>query len=181
MVDEQKHTGPWITFRFCPGCGAKGIAVRADRSVLCKQCGFHYYFNAAAAVAGLIEDDIGRLLMTVRARDPAKGALDLPGGFVDFDETAEDALIREVKEELSLEVKKCFYFKSFPNTYLYDNITMRTVDLAFICAVESFGSQKLSEEIKDVRFLNPLEISLDRIGFDSIRNIVSTYLRSRTA
>src|SRR5208337_901997 len=102
MADEQKHTGPWKTFRFCPGCGAEGIAVRADRSILCKQCGFHFYFNAAAAVAGLIEDDKGRLLMTVRAHDPAKGALDLPGGFVDFDETAEDALKREVKEELSL-------------------------------------------------------------------------------
>ena len=177
MVDEQKHTGPWKTFRFCPGCGAKGIAVRADRSVFCKQCGFHFYFNAAAAVAGLIEDDIGRLLMTVRAHDPAKGALDLPGGFVDFDETAEDALMREVKEELSLEVKKCSYFRSFPNTYIYDNITMRTIDLAFICAVESFESQKLSDEIKDVRFLNPLKIPLDRIGFDSIRNIVSSYLR----
>ena len=147
--------------------------------MFCKQCGFHYYFNAAAAVAGLIEDDKGRLLMTVRAHDPAKGALDLPGGFVDFDETAEDALKREVKEELSLEVMKCSYFKSFPNTYIYDNITMRTVDLAFICTVESFESQKLSDEIKEVRFLNPVEISLDRIGFDSIRNIVSSYVRNQ--
>ena len=181
MVDEQRHTGPWKGFRFCPGCGAAGIDVRADRSILCKQCGFHYYFNAAAAVAGLIEDDRGRLLLTVRAHDPGKGALDLPGGFVDFDETAEDALMREVKEELNLEVTKCSYFKSFPNTYIYDNITMRTVDLAFICVVESLESLKLSDEIDDVRFLNPSEISLDRIGFDSIRNIVSEYLRTRSA
>jgi len=177
MAETSKHANPWDTHRFCPACGAAGIEVRADRSVLCRRCGFHFYFNTAAAVAGLIEDDIGRLLMIVRAHNPQKGSLDLPGGFVDFDETAEDALKREIKEELNLEVKECSYFKSFPNIYNFDGIINRTLDFAFFCTVESFTGQKLSDEVNDAVFVRPAEINLTRIGFDSIRNMVSAYLR----
>ena len=177
MVNAPGHVSPLRTFRYCPGCGARGIALRGDGSVLCKKCGYHFYFNVAAAVAGLIADDMGRLLLTVRAHDPKKGALDLPGGFVDRDETAEDALKREIKEELNLKVKMCSYFKSFPNTYTYDNITYKTLDFAFACEVESFKDQKLSEEIHDVQFIKTADIDLNSIGFDSIRNIVSSYLQ----
>ncbi len=179
MVDASGHASPVRTFRYCPGCGAKGIALRGDGSVSCKKCGYHFYFNVAAAVAGLIADDIGRLLLTVRAHDPKKGALDLPGGFVDPDETAEDALKREIKEELNLKVEKCSYFQSFPNTYTYDNITYKTLDLAFVCTIGSFKDQKLSEEIQDVLFVEPADIDLNRIGFDSIRDIVSSYLQKK--
>jgi NAD+ diphosphatase len=180
MTDSSEHKKTTKeAFRYCPGCGAEDIALQADRSVICKKCGFHFYFNAAAAVAGLIEDDSGRLLMIVRAHDPQKGALDLPGGFVDFDETAEHALKREVKEELNLEIMDCSYFKSFPNTYTYDDITYKTLDLAFVCTVESFIVQKPSDEIQDILFIKPADIDLNSIGFDSIRNIVSLYLRSK--
>jgi NAD+ diphosphatase len=179
MNDAPGHAPPWETFRYCPGCGAGSMAVRGDRSVLCSTCGYHLYFNVGAAVAGLIEDDAGRLLLGVRAHDPEKGTLDLPGGFVDFDETAEDALAREIKEELSLTVKTCSYFRSFPNIYLYDGIFNRTLDLAFFCTVESFTTLKPSEEIRDVLFVNPADIDLGAIGFDSIRNIVSSYRRMK--
>jgi NADH pyrophosphatase NudC (nudix superfamily) len=177
MVDAPGHAPPLRSFPYCPGCGAKGIAIRSDGSVGCKKCGYHFYFNVAAAVAGLIEDDIGRLLLTVRAHDPKKGALDLPGGFVDLEETAEEALAREIKEELNLKVKKCSYLASFPNTYTYDSVTYKTLDFAFVCTVESFRDQKPSEEIQDVLFIKSADIDLNSIGFDSIRNIVSLYLR----
>ncbi len=110
MVDTPGHAPPWRNFRYCPGCGAKGITIQGDRSILCRKCGYHLYFNVGAAVAGLIEDDIGRLLLTVRAHDPEKDTLDLPGGFVNFKETAEGALKREIKEELNLKVKEVFLF-----------------------------------------------------------------------
>jgi NAD+ diphosphatase len=179
MVDASGHSPTWRNFRFCPGCGAKGLSVRGDGSVLCKKCGYHFFFNVAAAVAGLIVDDIGRLVVVVRAREPKKGALDLPGGFVDIDETAEEALRREIKEELNLKAKKCSYFQTFPNTYVYDNITYKTLDLAFVCTIDSFKGLKLSEEIQAVQFIKPADIDLESIGFDSIRNIVSSFLQMK--
>jgi NAD+ diphosphatase len=168
-------------FRFCPGCGAEGVDIKPDRSVQCSKCGFHFFFNAASAVAGLIEDDKGRLLLTVRACDPQKGTLALPGGFVDFHESAEEALRREIREELNLSVSQCSYFGSFPNTYTYDDITYHTLDLAFICVAESLEPMSLSDEIESIRFFPPKEIELDLIGFDSIRDLLFRYMRFRSS
>ncbi len=181
MGDAPDVKDPWKVFDLCPGCGAKGVEVRADRSVRCRRCGLHLYLNVAAAVAGLIEDDIGRLLMTIRAKDPGDGMLDLPGGFVDPAESAEDALVREVKEELNLDVARCSirYLGSFPNTYPYNGIRYATLDAAFVCSVDSYAPQRLSDEIRDVRLYNPDDIRLELIAFGSIRRIVEAYVKRR--
>jgi NADH pyrophosphatase NudC (nudix superfamily) len=180
MADASGFPPQAKAFRYCPGCGNPGIGVRPDRSILCSRCGFHYYFNTASAVAGLIEDDLGRLLLIVRGHKPKKGTLDLPGGFVDFAETAEDALRREVQEELNLKVEQCAYFGSFPNTYAHGDIIHWTLDLAFVCTVGSFEPLALSDEVEKALLLTPPEIALDRVGFDSIRNILFQYLNSRS-
>jgi NADH pyrophosphatase NudC (nudix superfamily) len=168
-------------FRFCPTCSSAGISIKPDRSIQCSACGFNFFFNTASSVVGLIEDDQARILLTVRAYDPQKGTLDLPGGFVDFEESAEDALRREIREELNLSVSKCSYFVSFPNTYTYDGITYHTLDLAFICLAESLDPMSKSDEIESIRFFPPKEIRLDLIGFDSIRNILFRYMQFRSS
>ncbi|HYT59019.1 MAG TPA: NUDIX domain-containing protein, partial [Haliangiales bacterium] len=88
-------------FHHCPRCGAKQAALPAGNSFKCAACGFLYYFNPAIAVAGFVFAADGRALFIRRAKEPAKGRLALPGGFVDFNETAEEALRRETREEVN--------------------------------------------------------------------------------
>lgn len=57
---------------------------------------------APTAGAAIVKD--GRALATVRARDPEKGRLDVPGGFLGPGEHPLDALKREVREELGIEI-----------------------------------------------------------------------------
>jgi len=175
---EKSNTHPGNVFRHCPECGSSGIVYSRDNSILCGRCGFHFFFNAASAVAAIIRDRQGRVLLTKRAKHPKKGMLDLPGGFVDILESAEDALRREILEELNLEVDSSSYMTSFPNTYLYDGITYFTLDMAFACTVKDIDSISISDEISEVVFFYPDEIDTDYIGLDSIRMIVSQYIRS---
>jgi 8-oxo-dGTP diphosphatase len=46
-----------------------------------------------------------KALVTVRAREPEKGRLDLPGGFLEVGEHPEDGTVREVREELGVEIE----------------------------------------------------------------------------
>lgn len=138
----------------------------------CGDCGFEYYFNMIAAVAALIYNDKGELLMTYRANDPAKGKLDLPGGFVDFGEDAASALKREIKEELDLEIVSSQYYASFPNEYLYGGMTYFTLDIIFKCEVASQESIKPADDVCGYTFLDPKGIPIERIGLQSIRNII---------
>ena len=176
MNDPVTKYSPQYVFRFCPACGTRNFHYRKDQSFACEDCGFVFYINAAAAVAALIEDHEGRLLFSIRAKDPMKGKLDLPGGFVDIMETAEDALCRELGEELNLEVLDMSFFTSVPNTYMYGGITYFTLDLAFACRVEDFTSITAGDDVGGYRFLTPDEIDPDDIGLPSIKKIVSLYL-----
>jgi NAD+ diphosphatase len=169
------ETYPKKILRFCPRCSGRFVP-RHDFSFVCEACGLHFYSNACAAVCALIFDGSGRLLITRRAKEPKKGMLDLPGGFVDPLESIEDAVKREIKEELGAHVFDMKYLCSFPNRYVYSGLTYFTIDLAFICKIEDVSIIKPADDVEDAFFVSPGKINLDEIAFESIRNIISFFI-----
>jgi NADH pyrophosphatase NudC (nudix superfamily) len=85
---------PLEPFHFCPKCGSDDFVVHNELSKHCNHCGFTYYQNPRASTAAFIMNSKGELLIARRAKDPAMGTLDLPGGFVDNDENAEEGMVR---------------------------------------------------------------------------------------
>ena len=163
--------------RYCPKCGSGDLARPIVHKLTCKACGFELYFNAAAAVAALIVDGRGRLLVTVRAKDPAKGTLGLPGGFVDLGESAEQALAREIQEELGLELLSATYLCSEPNTYPYKGVTYKTLDIAFLCQVRDPEKALADDDVAAVRWCHPTEIDAGQFGFESIRRVFDRFVK----
>ena len=86
-------------FNYCPHCGSRHFAVNDFRSKRCADCGFTLYHNVSASTAAFILNDKEELLVCRRALEPAKGTLDLPGGFVDPNETLEECCLREIEPE----------------------------------------------------------------------------------
>ena len=119
---------PLAQFKFCPKCGSPRFEVHNGKSKHCLDCGFTYYFNPSSATVALIQNGQGDLLVCRRGKEPAKGTLDLPGGFVDMFETGEEGVIREVKEETGLDVCRAQYLFSLPNLYLYSGFLVHTLD-----------------------------------------------------
>ena len=111
----MKH--PLAQFLYCPECGSPHFEVNNEKSKKCTDCGFVYYFNPSSATVALILNEKKELLVCRRAKEPAKGTLDLPGGFIDMNETGEEGVGREVWEETGLKVEKATYQFSLPNIY----------------------------------------------------------------
>ena len=168
----SRNYSPNLVFKFCPKCGAESFVPSTEKLLVCGKCGFHYYINMSAAVAALIHNDKNEILFTIRKHEPAAGKLDLPGGFVDLGETAENAVIREVFEELNLDITEMNFLGTFTNKYVYGGLEYQTLDLVFDCDVNSFTTIKAADDVSGYVFKNPATVNPDEIGLDSIREIV---------
>ena len=163
-------------FKYCPVCGSSEFARHNEKSMKCGQCGFILYVNASAATAAFIRNENGCLLVCRRGKEPAKGTLDLPGGFVDGDETAEEAIAREIKEELNAEVCRTEYLFSLPNEYLYSGLTEPTLDMFFACRLKDTENLHAADDVESIEFVPPAEICSELFGLKSVRKAVEMFL-----
>ncbi len=168
---------PLQVLKFCPKCGSDTFSRSSEKSLKCNHCGFHFFINSAAAVAALISDERGKLMLVTRGVEPDYGKLDLPGGFVDPMETAEQALKRELEEELGLQVISMEYLASAPNEYIFSDYTVFTLDMAFKVTVKSIENLKAMDDILAYRFYYEEEIDYGQIPAPSIKSFVKNYFQ----
>ncbi len=161
---------------FCPACGKNALIPDSEKSVICTACGFVLFINCAAAAMAVILDGQNRVLVTRRRRDPGKNSLDLPGGFAEPGEGIEACLIREIKEELNLDVISLSYLCSFPNAYPYKSLVYPVTDMAFVCAVAGFEQIRAMDDVAEVYFIPAPGLIPEKFGMASARNTVE-YLK----
>ncbi len=172
-------THPLKVLKYCPKCGSEEFNPSGERSLKCGNCGFRFFINASAAVAALITNDGGKLMLVTRGVEPDYGKLDLPGGFIDPLETAEEAVTRELQEELGLKVTGLEYLFSAPNEYVFSTYKVFTLDMAFKVRVETTENLKAMDDILDYRFYGEDEIDYDEIPAPSIKSFVKRYFERR--
>lgn len=100
--------------------------------------------------------------------------LALPGGFVDIGESVEDAVVREMKEEISLdvEIKELFGVYSDPSR----DERFHTVSIVYIC--KAYGTPIGADDAKTARVVKFKELELNKLVFDHAK-IISDYLKHK--
>jgi 8-oxo-dGTP diphosphatase len=97
-----------MEYSFCPKCGStlayRSIKAGEPDRLVCQGCGFIFYLDPKVAVGAIITTDDG-IVLVKRAIEPAYGKWVFPGGLVDRGERAEDAAIRETREEACLDIR----------------------------------------------------------------------------
>jgi ADP-ribose pyrophosphatase YjhB (NUDIX family) len=169
---------PLELFHFCPKCGSQDFEIHNALSRHCANCGFTYYQNPRASTAAFILNNKGELLVAKRAKEPAQGTLDLPGGFVDNEENAEEGMAREIKEETGLDVSPSdlVYQFSVPNIYRYSGMDIHTLDLFFVCHVDDDAQIKANDDAAELQWVPLGEVFVERFGLRSIRQAVHRFL-----
>lgn len=167
---------PLELFKYCPKCGSSHFEIHNEKSKHCTDCGFTYYFNSSAATVAFILNHRGELLVCQRGKEPAKGTLDLPGGFIDMYETGEEGVTREVKEETGLMVTNARYLFSLPNTYLYSGFLVHTLDLFFVCTVENDDRLQAMDDVAASGWVPLDKIDPEAFGLDSVRTGIQRFL-----
>ena len=131
------------------------------------------YKNPALTVDGIVETELGIVLIK-RKNEPFKDCWALPGGFVDYGENVENALMREMKEEISIDVN----IKALLGVWSEPDRDPRghTVSIVYIADFKGdINEIKASDDAKDIKITNnPLEFEL---AFDHARIIGDYYKR----
>ena len=164
-------------FRFCPRCGQHYFHTASDQMFRCPACGFVYYFNPAIAAAAFIRNSAGQTLFIRRAKEPAKGQLAIPGGFVDVGETAETALRREIREEVDIEIDALGYLCSQTNEYAYKEVTYPVLDLFFVAEISGEAKAAALDGVESCTWLEASRVDPEGIAFPSIRAALALFLR----
>jgi len=181
MPETPPFATPSAWFRFCPSCG-RGPADRPDPQVFsCPACGFHYHFNPVVAAGVVVEGDDGRVLFVRRAKEPSRGLLAFPGGFVDFGETAEGAVAREAHEETGIDVRDLRFLGSWPNLYEWRGVTYPVVDLYFTGCLGVGEVPSARHEVEEIVWLRPEEVDPSALAFPTTRSAFACYREAREA
>lgn len=166
-------------FAFCPRCGAARTG--EGNPLRCSRCGFVHYFSPVVAVAAILADPAGRLVLITRGRDPGRGMLGMPGGFADAGESGEEAVRREVREEVGVEVDHLRYFASYPNRYDWNGVTIPVTDFYYTAQIATHQGLRPEEgEVTDIQIVSPEEVALERIAFPSMRRALQAYREARS-
>jgi ADP-ribose pyrophosphatase YjhB (NUDIX family) len=108
------------------------------------------------AVVALIVDRRRRILLTQRERPPAAGQWHTPGGGLEFAETFADALIREIREEIGVEVVLSARTPAAITQMVYPDVHRHVVALHFRARIAR-GTPRPLDGTRDVRFFTEAE------------------------
>lgn len=161
-LDEWKH---------CPRCGSAAIEVEKGKAE-CPECGFRAYSSSKPTASAACLDEEGRVLLSRRGIEPAKGKWDFPGGFLEEDEHPLDCLRRELREEAGVEVEPLEFVGVWIDKYGGDGSAQTTLNLYWTARIVE-GTPEPDDDVAEFRWFAPAEISDDELGFPHTREVLS--------
>lgn len=138
---------------------------------LCPKCGWIYYEHLKVGAGVLLEEN-GAILMVRRTIEPWKGFWYLPAGYVEADETPQEAAIRETREETGLIVR----LTKLEDVYHFDDDPRGNGLLILYSAVKCGGVLSISNETSEIRYFHPSELPVDIAG-KAHQNAVEDWLK----
>ena len=168
-------------YRFCPHC-ATPLAPFDERPYRrhCPACGWIHWGNPRPTTCALVEreGEAGRELMLVRrAIEPFRGMWDIPGGFVELEEEAEEALRRELREEASIEIEGPSLLGIWLDEYPYGTGSERTLNIVYRAHLGAGQVPQAGDDACEIGWFTAATMPpLDEIAFASGQAALACWL-----
>lgn len=164
-----------MEYKFCPRCAHLLELREAEEHHLrpvCPNCGLIVYLNPPLA-AGVVAERDGKILLVLRGENPGKGLWGLPAGFMEINETVEQAARRECLEETGLNVNLEELLGVW--SYYHDVKKSAGVVVLYAARVAGGGSLQAGSDSTDVKFFALEEIPHVDLAFHTHREAIAKW------
>jgi len=172
VLGYAAQIGTWAReHRFCGSCGQAMTQIRWERAMYCQPCDLRSYPRISPSMIVLITR--GDEVLLARSPRFVTGVYSTLAGFAEPGESAEDCLVREVREEVAVEVKNIQYVGSqcwpFPHSMM----------LGFHAEYAGGEIVMQADEIEDARWFNVHELPPLPAGRSIARYLIDLYVARR--
>lgn len=165
-------------YHFCPVCGSQlAVAEHDGQNVpTCTNaaCGFVFWQNAKPATVGVIANEDGNVLLTVRSIEPHLGKLDWPGGFCLENEIPEEGVRRELEEELGLTTEVVAPLGHALDRY--GDSEYLVLSAGFVMRIVE-GKLAINHELSAAQWIDPFNVNRSQLAFESTPYFLDAYLK----
>ena len=160
-------------FNYCPKCGhaLEFKFIDNRKRQICTNCLYVFYQNPVPAAATLTVEN-GNVLLIKRRFPPQAGKWSLPSGFIELDESPEQAAVRETKEETGLDVKISELLQVFGTC---THSEAQIILVLYRASVIS-GSLNASDDAEEAAFF-PLDSLPEEIAFSIHHQAIIKYTK----
>lgn len=159
-----------MELNYCRRCGTT-LTAQDGGAYVCMN-GHSSYPNPAPCVGLFLFDADDNLLLGVRGEEPMKGTLDAFGGFVDGTESVEEALAREIKEEIGLDPSDYttpIYLTSASSSYKYQGELRTVLSSLFYAYLLPDAKPHAADDVAAIHSARMSDVSVDDIGNPDIK------------
>lgn len=163
----------------CLKCGTllekKWLEIENHERLVCPDCGFIFYQNPIPAVGVILQRD-SQICLVKRKFEPRAGFWCLPAGFVEMNESVEDAAIREAKEETNLDIE----IESLEGVYsAFDSPKLHVIVIFYHCKIVG-GALRAGDDALEVDFY-PLSQLPEPLAFNAHTTVVEKLKREMSS
>ncbi|AGZ34807.1 MULTISPECIES: NAD(+) diphosphatase [Pseudomonas] len=172
ILGYAAQIGTWAReHRFCGSCGQPMTQIRWERAMYCQPCDLRSYPRISPSMIVLVTR--GDEILLARSPRFVSGVYSTLAGFAEPGESAEDCLVREVREEVAVEVKDIQYIGSqcwpFPHSMM----------LGFHAEYAGGEIVMQPDEIEDAKWFSVHELPPLPAGRSIARYLIDLYVARR--
>lgn len=172
IIAKAKQLLYWdMRTQFCGCCGAKTKASETESAKICSTCKSLFFPPISPAILVLIwrNDEI----LLGRSSDFLPGIYSTLAGFVEPGETIEQAVVREVREEVGFNIKNLQYYSSQPWPF------PSSLMIAFIAEYDGGELQIAHSELEDARWFSIKQLPQLPNQMSLSRQLIDTFVATR--
>ena len=156
-------------YNHCPQCGSNQLKIENQTLIVCQNCNYQIYNNPKPTATCVIICE-NKIMLGKRAHQPHKDEWSFGGGFLDYGESPTEACIREVKEELGIDITNPIMIGDVSHDYEYQGAISKIASTLFLIRIDPQLADQIipADDVAEIKWVSFGELNSMELAFEPV-------------